>query len=537
MTAPLFSTVYDQPVNLEQLSPFVQERYSGHEALVTEVIHALEDPMKPLVVLSNREGLGKTAAVAETLHHLNEERRLAVTPVWLDGSQAGELMRHLYREVFQSEPVGHGSSLVQALAERLLTQPLLVILDSFDQDVTVAATRVTAQLLADWSPEVVSLLETIRGGPSKVVVICRDGAPWAPTRLVYTIDVQPINGAALTGLIENEISAHSIEALPGIAMAFLTGPMGGNLHLLSPLMACLAETTRVQSQGEVNEMRRVHGQIFADPAHVVPNLSDIQHHYLPLLALFYHHIDVSVMEDMLKHITVEQTGSHQHQGLLDTLVTQRLLMPIKMRRDGVIVDLPGIYRIPIQLTDFLRTQIVPRISAEAQASLEVVFAAMMAQKAESLMRRPMHEQENFFRMLAESLENAMQYAHRHGMSDEYAALSQACAWYALKDDRPGDAASHFMDLLCDRIGQEDERGSAAAFSYLGEILLNRQQFLAAEQCCFRSLQLDHMSSNMPGLLQDCDLLIKIAEACLNEAGAAAWTQRKAWLEDAAQKLR
>jgi tetratricopeptide (TPR) repeat protein len=396
---------------------------------------------------------------------------------------------------------------IDALAAALRDHRFVIVWDNFEVVRGIPGTPITP-LLSDDQGLLRAFLKKLRGGRSKVLITSRSEEDWLGQDNRFKLGLGGLQGeerwefcqAILRdqGKVINRQDSDLVQL-----MDLLDGhPLAMRVILPRLEDQAAAEVARalrsnLRDLGTVGD--KAQAQLFAVLRFAEQSIPDDLRPLLVPLSLHEHFVDANCLEQMAKQADAAWTRDRINL-LFETLGAAGLL-----RDRG-----QAIYEIHPALTGFLRSL---RSSASPDESGDAwgrAFVDFMAQFAEDLGPRPLHEQRFSFHLHGANFYAALGEAERLRMDNRFAALTQSLAAFAL-NARDFKKAGDLYERLADsyRI-QGIEEGEAAACHQLGMIALERRDLEAAERWYRKSLTISERLGIAHGTAKSFHVLGSIA---------------------------
>ena len=450
------------------------------------------------IVIHGLGGVGKTTLARGLVAWLQATDGLGLGCVWFSFQEirsAEFVLNRLGDSLFggQFSVMPSLDQKIDMLAPALKARRLIIVWDNFEVVAGVAGAPGT--LSADDRAVLVSLLRGMRGGASKVIITSRSDEAW----LDMQRRVVPLGG--LQGEERWSYCDRVLEQL-GIrinrddeAFAELVELLGGHPlairailpHLEQRTAASVASTLRTNVTQLGGAGGEAQSKLFATLRFVEQSLPEALRPLLVPLALHERFVDADYLEVMAK--TAPGAWSRRQ---IDEFC--HALGGAGLLRDRG----QSIHEMHPALTGYLRVTVLGDGAADTTAAWTRAFVGFMAEYANRLAPKELHEQRFGFHVHGASFYRALGEAGRLGLGAEEGALTQALAAYAQHTRAFREAHDLFLRLAEQQSRQGSAEGEAGAYHQLGISAQEQRDFAAAEQWYRKSLAIEEKQGNEHG---------------------------------------
>jgi tetratricopeptide (TPR) repeat protein len=401
---------------------------------------------------------------------------------------------------------------IEALTRALREYAFLIVWDNFEVVQGIPGTPVEATMPEPDRQLLLSFLQKLRGGRSKVLITSRSEEEWlgveclkislggleGEERWEYCERIFGDLGISIDREDENLVNLMNLlDGHPLVMRVILP-----KLEKRTATDVVAALTSNLQALN-IRGGDEAQAKLYATLQFAGQSLPESLQPLLTPLALHEGFVDADYVEIMTRYVDGDWTRV-MIDAFLEPLAAAGLL-----RDRG-----QAIYEMHPALTGFLRATWLPSVSSELRDSWARAFVDVMGRLAEYLAIKPSttvdfptlpvprqrHEQRGGFHFHSANFYHAMGEAQRLRMDSRIRTLLQALGAYA-QNVRNYRGASELFTRLAEAWNLAgDEKGRAAAYHQLGRIAEDQRDFNAAEQWYRQSLAISekHGDENVAG---------------------------------------
>ena len=348
---------------------------------------------------------------------------------------------------------------------KLKAHRLVMVWDNFE---VVAGINASGQspTIPDDANLLRRLLQTLRGGNTKVVITSRSDEDWLGANDRRKLPLGGLKGeerwALCRAIAEDQgLDIHADRDVLGNLLDAIDGhPL--IMRVLLPLLETYSpDELKARWRGNLTGLElggdeALQRQLYATLQLVEERLpADLRPLLVPL-ALHEGHVDA----DYLEHMAGQVQGAPQRPAIDRCLAVLAHL--------GVLTDLgSAVYALHPALTGWLRGTVLAHAESSVAEAWTRAFVDSMGRLADGYAPKPLHEQRTVFHLFGANFHYARQQAKRLGLARDVAALTQALGAYAQNTLDWTGAAALFDDLARYQRDREKFEGEAAAYHQLG----------------------------------------------------------------------
>jgi len=412
---------------------------------------------------------------------------------------------------------------LDALAKVFRENRFLIVWDNFEVVRGIPGTPVAATLSGEDQALLKTFLAKLRGGQTKVIITSRSDEEWLETTNRYEIPLGGLQGEERWDYCEVILRDLGLTIDRKDAdLVTLMDLLGGHplaMRAILPRLAKLKAAALIQALqsnlcafGPSGDPAQ--DKLFATLRFAEQSLPDDLRPLLVPLALHERFVVASYLEFMAKQVDPSWTRAPIDR-FLGALAVAGLLHD---RGQGVFEMHPA-------LTGFLRATRPPGASGESGERWSRAFVGLMADLANQLAPRELHEQRGPFFLNGANFHVALGEAERLKMDFLSGALIQSLAAHAQNTRNFQEAARLFERLatLANNIGEAERE--AAAYHQLGRIAEEQRDFASAEQWYRKALAIVEKQGDDHGAAGTYHELGNIAQEQHDIAGAEQWYRK------------
>ena len=497
--------------------------FIGRDGPLLDLERAMHRP-PPAILIEGLGGVGKTSLARGFLAWLETTNGLGEGAFWFSFQEIrsaeyvfNRMGEALFGPRFGALAIGQK---IKGLVKVFREKRFVIVWDNFEVAKGIPNTPVTANLSAEDRGLLASFLDKLRGGASKVIITSRSPEDWLRADQCFRLPLGGLDGeerweycAAVLRDLGKTIDWSDKDLVE--LMKLLGGhPLAMRVILprleklsAAQVLAALQSNLDAFDLGDDEQQTK----LFATLRFVEQSLPDELQELLVPLAMHEGFLGADYLEGMSTSVDAKW-GRAEIDRLIGALVAAGLLWQVGQ----------AAYQIHPLLTSFLRATRLEGGTPEGRESWARAFAGVMASVAHAVGPKELHEQRAPFRIHGVNFRYALGEAERLGMQENFAALTQSLAAYALNTRNFGEAAKLYEGFANNRKASGDDEGEAAAYHQLGNIAVEQRDFLAAEQWYLKSLAISEKLGNEHTAALTYHQLGTIAQAQRDFLAAEQW---------------
>jgi len=463
--------------------------FTGRDGPLLELERAMR--RRPAgILVHGLGGVGKTTLAQGFVRWLNDTEGLGLGCFWFrfDEIRSAEYVFNRMGEPLFGPQFAAAGSLdekVQALAQVLAEHPFLIVWDNFEVVAGIEDKAATAQLPQADRSAMLSFLEQLRGGRTKVLIISRSEEAWLGIER---------GKVAIGGLHEDERWAFCDAVLRDLNVKIdrddpdlvqLMRLLNGHPLAMRVILPRLESMTAAQVLDALESNLDAlgiadddQGKLYATLRFATDALPEQLRPLLIPLALHERFVDGDYLEHMAKQVDEALDRAHVDR-FLRALATAGLLHERGQPVFEMHPTLPG----------FLRATVPADAGDQRREPWSRAFVDVMGSLADALAPKPLHEKRVSFHCHGANFRRALREAEGLDMGVDYRALLQSLARYCENSRTFGEASAFYQRLAGDRREAGDEENEAAAYHQLGNVAYVQRDVSAAQQWYGKALSI------------------------------------------------
>jgi tetratricopeptide (TPR) repeat protein len=385
---------------------------------------------------------------------------------------------------------------IEALTKAIKEHAFLIVWDNFEVVQGIAGTAVEPTMPEPDRRLLLSFLQKLRGGHSKVLITSRSDEEWLGVERVK-ISLEGLQGEERWEYCERILGDLGISIdrgdknLIGLMKLLAGHPLA--MRVILPKLekrtateVIAALTTNLEAL-HLSSGDEAQAKLYATLKFAEQSLPGPLRALLTPLALHEGFVDGDYVEKMAHQLDTEWTR-FKIDSFLQGLAAAGLL-----RDHG-----EAIYEMHPILTSFLRATWLPSISTEERDLWVQAFVEVMYEQANLWTSRGLDEYRCGFHWHGANLYRAMREANRLGMNLHFQSFLRKLGDYALDICDYQSASELFSRLIQAFKSVGDEDGEAKAYERLGTVALEENDLKAAEEWYRKSLTINEKRGNEHG---------------------------------------
>ncbi len=409
---------------------------------------------------------------------------------------------------------------LDALSAAFKENRFVIVWDNFEVAKGIAGTSVTANLTDEDRELLLTFLKKLRGGKTKVIITSRSTEEWLGNENRFLLTIGGLEGDERWDYCEVVLRDQGLKVdRTDSDMIELMDLLGGHTLAMRAIIPKLAERSAGQLAAALRsnladlslDEDEVSAKLAATLRFVEDSLPEEQRPLLIPLALHEGFVDANYLEHMAK-----QVDEGPSRAVIDRFA--EALCGAGLLRHRV----ASVFEMHPALTGYLSATALSAADADARGIWTRAFVDVMAQVADQLAPRELHEQRGFFAAHSANFHHALTEAERLGIDIGVCALTQSMGSFALNARDFAGAAHLFTRLANAQKTRADRQGESAAYHQLGMIAEARRDFAAAEEWYLKSLAIEQKTGNESGAATTYAQLGNIAAKQHDPAAAERW---------------
>lgn len=488
----------------------VREEYGfiGRDRAILDMERALHR-QAPCILIQGLGGVGKTTLARGFLRWLDETDGLDAA-LWFDfrDIRTAEFVINQMGQVFYGENFGVAKDKLDRLAKKFGQVRIVVVWDNFES--------AAVNLPAEDKAELGRFLTAVRGKKGKVIVTSRAKEEWLSPPLRYAVSLRGLEGEErweFCDVILRELGIATRVEREGAELAGLMDQLGGHplaMRVVLPKLeemrpAGIAEALRTNIAALGLDPNEEQGRLFGTLRFVEQGLPDELQGLMPLIGLHEGFVSANLMESMGK-----RTDPPWERAQIDQLM-------FALASAGLLKDLgQAVFEMHPLLTSYLRAL------RATSPMMERAFASVMAEFANGLTPRELHEQRGPFHLHGANFRAALETADRLSMVVEGRLLVKALGSYAQNARSFLEAARMYGSWAKRAVASGNFEQQAAAYHQLGRVAEEQRDFATAHDWYLKSLAVFERQGDEHGAASAYHQLGMIAEGQRDFATARDW---------------
>ncbi|MCP4580757.1 MAG: tetratricopeptide repeat protein [candidate division Zixibacteria bacterium] len=471
----------------------------------------------PAILIQGLGGVGKSTLARGFVKWLTDTEGMegCIWQTFIDVRSAEFVINGIGTGIFGKDfIVAKMDQKTNALADFLKKHKLVIVWDNFEVAAGIEGTHITPNLTQDDRNLLLSLLEKIRGGKTKVIITSRSEEDW--------LGIERLK-VSIGGLIGEERWEYCEKILDNLGLKVNREDSGQadlmnllNGHPLS--MRAILPKMEKMSAGQIAKAIKTNMKEFgyddatyATLRFVEDDLPDDLKPLLVPLGLHELHLDADMFQAMTKQVDDKFTDDK-----IDSFCRALSIA-------GLMSNLTGpIYELHPALSGFLRSTCLVSLPQKDYDKCSRAFVEVMGVLADQLAPLELHEQRIGFYCHSANFHFALGESERLEMDLYLAALTQSMAVYALNTRNFTEAIRLYEHLAQTRQEKDDHEGEATAYHQMGIVAKEQQDFKMAEKWYLKSLAIKEKQGNERGAAKTYHQLGFIAYEQRNYKHAMKW---------------
>jgi len=463
--------------------------FVGRDGAILEMERAMRRPPAGILI-HGLGGVGKTTLARGFLQWLDQTGGLEHKPFWFSFQSiysAEYVFNRLGEALFGNETFALlvMEKKIKTLADRLQHRRFLIVWDNFESPCGISGTAINANLPDSDRGLLAQFLDELRGGPTKVIITSRSPEDWLGATRRFMLKLGGLDreerweycNAILRDLRKN-VNRNDKDLVE------LTDLLNGHPLAMRAILPWLETRSAAQLltalRSNLSSLRSEddedQSKLDATLAFVAQSLPQEMSEPLTLVGMHDGYLNAPLLLSMVKQAGAP--GTRQTiEALMRALVAAGLIRGIS----------DGTYELHPLLTSYLRTIHFKKVPSQDRDLWARVFTDVMANWADSLGLRDLHEKRIEFALHSQNFHYALGEAVLHKMWTPAMALTLSLATFSLESGDFLSAANLSTQLAEYAKNSGRPNIEIVAYHKLGVIAQQQSDFLTAKDWYFKSL--------------------------------------------------